>query len=314
MKTAFVFPGQGSQKVGMLRESATQNPLVKSTFNEASEVLGYDLWQLCQEGPEERLNSTEVTQPAILTASVALWRCWQSAEGLTPAMVAGHSLGEYSALVAAGSLDFADAVALVQKRALAMQAAVPQGQGSMAAILGLDDAQVQVACESAAQGQVVSAVNFNAPGQVVIAGHRDAVERAILACKEAGAKRAMALPVSVPSHCTLMFPAADVMAQALAVTQVRDAVIPVVQNVSAEATSDASVIADNLVKQLVSPVLWTDSVRSLAATGCNTLIECGPGRVLGGLVKRIDRQLTCLPLETPEQLQAALMQMKITTT
>lgn len=306
MKTAFVFPGQGSQKLGMLAESAQAFSEVGRTFDEASTVLGYDLWALCQEGPEEKLNSTEVTQPALLTASIALWRCWQAAGGASPDRVAGHSLGEYSALVAAGALEFTDAVALVHKRAQAMQSAVPAGVGSMAAILGLEDEQVLAACEQAAGDQVVTAVNFNAPGQVVIAGHKEAVERAIGACKEAGARRAMALPVSVPSHCALMKPAAETMAQALTDTPIRNAVIPVVQNVSAEATSDASTLADNLVKQLYSPVRWTDSVRALAAAECKSLAECGPGRVLGGLVKRIERGLPCLPLETPEQLQAAL--------
>lgn len=313
MKTAFVFPGQGSQKLGMLAEAASHHPEVRATFDEAAAILGYDLWDLCQNGPEEKLNSTDVTQPALLTASVALWRCWQSAGGGVPDIVAGHSLGEYSALVVAGSLDFSDAVTLVHQRALAMQSAVPPGQGSMAAILGLDDAAVQAACEAAAQGQVVSAVNYNAPGQVVIAGHREAVERAIAGCKAAGAKRAMALPVSVPSHCALMEPAADAIAKVLAVTQVRDASIPVVQNVSAEATLKGSVLADNLVRQLVSPVLWTQSVQALSAAGCSTLVECGPGRVLGGLVKRIDRGLACAPLETPEQLQSALLQVPTTT-
>ncbi|MDX1589631.1 MAG: ACP S-malonyltransferase [Oleiphilaceae bacterium] len=308
MKTAFVFPGQGSQKQGMLSRAAQQYPQVKSTFDEAAAVLGYDLWDLCQNGPEESLNRTDITQPALLTASIALWRCWQAAGGATPEMLAGHSLGEYSALVVAGSLDFTDAVKLVHQRALAMQSAVPQGVGSMAAILGLEDRQVLDACEQSAGDQVVTAVNFNAPGQVVIAGHREAVERAILACKEAGAKRAMALSVSVPSHCALMQPAADTMAQALAGVTLRDAAIPVVQNVSAEATSDASTLADNLVKQLYSPVRWTDSVRALAAADCQGLVECGPGRVLGGLVKRIEKGLPCLPLETPEQMEAALDQ------
>jgi len=306
MKTAFVFPGQGSQKIGMLAEAAERWPLVKTTFEEASDVLGYDLWSLCQNGPEAELNATTVTQPALLAASTALWRCWQQEGGDTPAMLAGHSLGEYSALVAAGSLSFADAVRLVKLRGEAMQTAVPAGEGSMAAILGLDDDRVLTCCEEVAGHQVVTAVNFNAPGQVVIAGHSEAVDRAIAACKEAGAKRAMALPVSVPSHCELMAPAAEVMAQALTEIAISDARIPVVQNVSAEATTLASTLADNLVKQLHSPVRWTDSVRALAAAGCETIYECGPGKVLAGLSKRIERTMPCQPLESPDALMAAL--------
>lgn len=290
----------------MLSDAAEAWPIINKTFAEASNVLGYDLWHLCQKGPAEELNQTMVTQPALLTASVALWRQWFVAGGRSPSFVAGHSLGEYSALVAAESLDFVEAVKLVRLRGELMQQAVPAGEGKMAAILGLDDAEVVAACESAAQGDVVSAVNFNAPGQVVIAGSAAAVDRAIEVCKEQGARKAMPLPVSVPSHCALMKGAAEELAEALNDVRFNDAVIPVVQNVHASAETDADKLKANLLKQLYSPVLWTDSVRKLVSEGVEMAVECGTGKVLAGLIKRIDRSLPVYGIEDPDSLAKAL--------
>ncbi|MBW7470267.1 ACP S-malonyltransferase [Marinobacter sp. F4218] len=308
MKSAFIFPGQGSQSVGMLSAAAEAWPIINRTFAEASNVLGYDLWQVCQKGPAEELNQTTVTQPALLTASVALWRQWLVAGGggSRPDFVAGHSLGEYSALVASESLDFVEAVKLVRLRGELMQEAVPAGEGKMAAILGLEDEDVVAACESAAQGDVVAAVNFNAPGQVVIAGSAAAVERAIEACKEKGARKAMPLPVSVPSHCALMKGAAEELAEALEDVRFNDAVIPVIQNVNAAAETNSDTLKANLLKQLYSPVLWTDSVRTLVNNGVEVAVECGAGKVLAGLVKRIDRGLTVHGIEDPDSLAKAL--------
>ena len=306
MKSAFIFPGQGSQSVGMLATAAGHWPIIEQTFAEASQHLGYDLWHLCQKGPAEELNQTMVTQPALLAASVALWRQWFVAGGVKPDFVAGHRLGEYSALVAAESLDFLDAIELVQLRGELMQSAVPAGQGRMAAILGLEDADVVAACEEAADGEVVSAVNFNAPGQVVIAGAAAAVERAIEACKGKGARKAMPLPVSVPSHCALMEGAARELAAALDDVSFNDAVIPVIQNVNAAAETDAATLKANLVKQLHSPVLWTDSVRTLVGHDVQCAVECGSGKVLAGLIKRIDRNLTVYGIEEPDALAKAL--------
>ncbi|GAB5477026.1 MAG: ACP S-malonyltransferase [Marinobacter nauticus] len=306
MKSAFVFPGQGSQSLGMLSAAAEAWPMITETFDEASNVLGYDLWHLCQHGPAEELNKTMVTQPALLTASVALWRQWCVSDGPRPDFVAGHSLGEYSALVAAESLDFIEAVKLVQLRGELMQDAVPEGQGRMAAILGLEDSDVVSACEESAEGDVVAAVNFNAPGQVVIAGSAAAVERAIEACKAKGARKAMPLPVSVPSHCALMKGAAEQLAEALEDIRFNDAVIPVVQNVNAEPARDAEVLKANLLKQLYSPVLWTNSVRRLSTEGVGVAVECGAGKVLAGLIKRIDRSLPVHGIESPDSLAEAL--------
>ncbi|CCG94913.1 MAG TPA: [acyl-carrier-protein] S-malonyltransferase [Marinobacter hydrocarbonoclasticus] len=306
MKSAFVFPGQGSQSLGMLSAAAEAWPMITETFDEASNVLGYDLWHLCQHGPAEELNKTMVTQPALLTASVALWRQWCVSDGPRPDFVAGHSLGEYSALVAAESLDFIEAVKLVQLRGELMQDAVPEGQGRMAAILGLEDSDVVSACEESAEGDVVAAVNFNAPGQVVIAGSAAAVERAIEACKAKGARKAMPLPVSVPSHCALMKGAAEQLAEALEDIRFNDAVIPVVQNVNAEPARDAEVLKANLLKQLYSPVLWTNSVQRLSTEGVGVAVECGAGKVLAGLIKRIDRSLPVHGIESPDSLAEAL--------
>lgn len=299
---AFIFPGQGSQSIGMLADLAATEPKVAQTFAEASEVLGYDLWQLVQTDPEEQLGQTEVTQPALLAASVAVYRSLQPATG--PAYLAGHSLGEYSALVCAGALSFADAVRLVQLRGQAMQRAVPAGTGAMAAVLGLADEDVAKACASAAAGDVVDPVNFNAPGQVVIAGHTEAVERASKACKEAGAKRVMPLPVSVPSHCSLMKPAAAELADALAEVQLEVPSIPVVHNVNVAVGRDPAEIRSLLCEQLYSPVRWTETIQWLAGQGVSDLYETGPGKVLCGLSKKIDRQLQAQPLHTAAQVAA----------
>lgn len=302
---AFVFPGQGSQSLGMLAEIGAQQPLICETFGEASDALGYDLWALTQQGPEEQLNQTDKTQPAILAASIALWRLWLAEGGKQPAFVAGHSLGEYSALVAAGSIGFAEAIKLVERRGQLMQQAVPTGQGGMAAILGLEDADVLAACAEAANGEVVSAVNFNAPGQVVIAGGAAAVERAIEACKARGAKRAMPLPVSVPSHCALMRPAAEQFAEAVAALAWQAPQIALVQNVSAAVPADLDTLKRDLLAQLYSPVRWVETVQFLAAQGVTELIEPGPGKVLAGLNKRCVKGINTHSLETPDAFAAA---------
>ncbi|TVQ71652.1 MAG: [acyl-carrier-protein] S-malonyltransferase [Oceanospirillales bacterium] len=303
---AFVFPGQGSQQLGMLSDLAATHPVIEETFAEASKALGYDLWNLVQQGPEERLNSTEVTQPALLTASVALWRLWLQQGGAKPSVMAGHSLGEYSALVCAGSLSLAEGVKLVQLRGELMQKAVPAGTGAMAAILGLDDAGVAAACESIAQEQVVAPVNFNCPGQVVIAGEKAAVERAMEACKAAGAKRAIPLAVSVPSHCRLMEPIAQEMAKALAEVELLMPAIPVVQNVTADLSGNLEQLRENLVSQLYHPVLWTDSVNRMVAEGVTMTVECGPGKVLCGLNKKIDKSLEVVSLTDSANFEKAL--------
>lgn len=303
---AFVFPGQGSQTVGMLTELAATYPLVEETYHEASDALGYDLWQLVSQGPAEELNKTWQTQPALLAASVAIYRVWQQQGGEQPALMAGHSLGEYSALVCAGVLNFADAVKLVELRGKLMQEAVPEGTGAMQAIIGLDDAAIRKACEESAQGQVVSPVNFNSPGQVVIAGNKEAVERAGAACKAAGAKRALPLPVSVPSHCALMKPAADKLAVALESITFNAPAVPVINNVDVKAETDAAAIRHALVRQLYSPVRWTESVEAMAAQGVTQLLEMGPGKVLTGLTKRIVDTLTAAAVNDTASLTAAL--------
>lgn len=290
-KIAFVFPGQGSQAVGMLQESEAA---VRDTFSEASAALGYDLWDLCANGPETQLNQTEYTQPALLTASIALYRQALARGMAEPDVVAGHSLGEYSALVAAGTLEFGDAVTLVQKRGQFMQTAVPVGEGGMAAVLGLTDEQVRQACAEAAGEEVVQAANYNAPGQVVIAGSTDAVDRAVEACKAAGAKRAMPLAVSAPFHSALMQPAAENMSEVLETVSFSAPKMPVVQNVDARVHTDPDEIRDNLVAQMCGAVLWTDTVLALKGMDVVHMIECGPGKVLAGLAKRIDRSITTL--------------------
>ena len=292
MNFALVFPGQGSQSVGMLAELADAHPQVKATFQEASDALGYDLWRLIQDGPEDELGKTHITQPAMLTGGVAIWRLWQSQTDIMPAIMAGHSLGEYSALVAAGSLSLNDAVNLVADRGRFMQEAVPSGVGAMAAIIGLDDEQVIAVCKGAADDEVVTAVNFNSPGQVVIAGHAAAVERAVEGAKAAGAKRALMLPVSVPSHCSLMMPAAEQLAVRLAEITITAPVIPVLNNVDVKAESDPAAIRDALKRQLFCPVRWVDTINAIGKHGVSQLVECGPGKVLAGLNKRINKQMT----------------------
>ncbi|WP_407363108.1 ACP S-malonyltransferase [Pseudomonas luteola] len=301
---AFVFPGQGSQSLGMLADIGAQHSQIRDTFAEASDALGYDIWSLVQQGPEERLNQTDKTQPAILTASIALWRLWEARGGVRPSYVAGHSLGEYSALVAASALAFTDAVRLVERRGQLMQEAVPAGEGAMAAILGLEDADIVNACAEAAQGDVVSAVNYNAPGQVVIAGNAAAVMRAVELCKARGAKRAVPLPVSVPSHCELMRPAAERFAEAVNAIQWQQPSIPVVQNVNAGVSADLTALKQNLLAQLYSPVRWVESVQLLADKGVTQLVECGPGKVLAGLNKRCVKGIETYSLDAPDAFAA----------
>ncbi|EKO3443845.1 ACP S-malonyltransferase [Vibrio fluvialis] len=303
-KFAIVFPGQGSQAVGMLAELGEQYDVVKQTFAEASDALGYDLWALVQNGPAEDLNQTFRTQPALLASSVAIWRVWQELGLEQPEVLAGHSLGEYSALVCAGVIDFKAAIKLVELRGQLMQEAVPAGTGAMYAIIGLDDAAIAKACEEAAQGDVVSPVNFNSPGQVVIAGQKDAVERAGALCKEAGAKRALPLPVSVPSHCALMKPAAEKLAVALEALTFNTPQIPVINNVDVVAETDPAKIRDALVRQLHSPVRWTEGVEKMAEQGIEKLIEVGPGKVLTGLTKRIVKTLDAAAVNDIASLEA----------
>lgn len=303
---AMMFPGQGSQALGMLADLAAARPVVTETFAEASEALGEDLWHLAQEGPEETLNRTEWTQPVLLAASVAVYRAWLDAGGAAPVVAAGHSLGEYSALVAAGTLTLPDATRLVNLRGRAMQDAVPEGTGSMAAILGLEDEAVERCCAEAAGDGVVAAANFNAPGQVVIAGDVDAVGRAIDVCRAAGAKRAMALAVSVPSHCALMREAVEPLREALDGTTLSAPAFPVIQNVDARASDDVDAIRSRLLDQLHAPVRWTACVLAMKAAGAARLLECGPGRVLTGMIKRIDRELVAAPIGSVDALDAAL--------
>ncbi|WP_140918556.1 ACP S-malonyltransferase [Limnobaculum xujianqingii] len=303
---AIVFPGQGSQTVGMLAALAEEFPVVQETFAQASEALGYDLWALVQQGPDTELNKTWRTQPALLAASVAIWRVWQQQGGKQPSVLAGHSLGEYSALVCAGVLDFKDAIKLVELRGKLMQDAVPEGTGAMYAIIGLDNEAIAKACEESAQGQVVSPVNFNSPGQVVIAGNKEAVERAGAACKAAGAKRALPLPVSVPSHCALMKPAADKLAEALKSVNFNAPQISVINNVDVKAETDGEAIRNALVRQLYSPVRWTETVEHMATEQVTFLLEMGPGKVLTGLTKRIVDTLSAAAVNDPASLQSAL--------
>lgn len=301
---AFVFPGQGSQALGMLAELAAVQPIVGQTFAEASEVLGYDLWALVQDGPVETLNETDKTQPALLAASVAIWRAYVASGKAMPAMLAGHSLGEYSALVCSGVIDFKDAIKLVELRGQLMQQAVPAGTGAMYAIIGLDNDGIANACIEAAQGEVVSPVNFNSPGQVVIAGQKDAVERAAAACKAAGAKMAVALPVSVPSHCALMKPAADKLALALNDVQFNAPSITVINNVDVASPTVVADIKDALVRQLYCPVRWSETVELMAEKGITQLVECGPGKVLTGLTKRINKSLSAQAVNDVASLAA----------
>ncbi|MDX7999617.1 ACP S-malonyltransferase [Xenorhabdus sp. Reich] len=303
---AMVFPGQGSQSLGMLADLASEFPLVEQTFAEASAVLGYDLWALVQQGSTEELNKTWKTQPALLAASVAIWRVWQEKGGKAPSMMAGHSLGEYSALVCAGVLEFQQAIQLVELRGKLMQEAVSEGQGAMYAIIGLDNESIAKACEESAQGQIVSPVNFNSPGQVVIAGDKDAVERAGAACKAAGAKRALPLAVSVPSHCALMKPAAEKLSAVLQEVVFNQPQFPVVNNVDVKIENSADAIRDALVRQLHNPVRWTESVEYIAGQGIEQLLEIGPGKVLTGLTKRIVDTLSAVAVNDVSSLTVAL--------
>ena len=306
MTIAFVFPGQGSQSLGMLAELAASHSSVQSTFAEASDVLSYDLLQLVHEGPEAELNKTAKTQPALLASSVAIWRIWNELSQNQPVIMAGHSLGEYSALVCSSALSFTDAIQLVADRGAYMQDAVPAGIGSMAAVLGLDDNQIEAVCEQAAQGQIVSAANYNSSGQVVIAGHKEAVERAVELAKVAGAKRSVILPVSVPSHCALMQKAADQFAERLDTVKFEHPNIPVLHNVDATERSDVSEIKLALQGQLYQPVQWVETIQKMLNKGVNTVIECGPGKVLSGLIRRIDRSLNIFPVFDPASLEKAL--------
>jgi [acyl-carrier-protein] S-malonyltransferase len=308
MSIAFLFPGQGSQSVGMMSSLAPLSPCIQETFREASDVLGVDLWRLCQEGPADALNATEITQPAMLTAGVATHRLWRERGGPQAVFMAGHSLGEFSALVAAGCLPFQTAVDLVKFRAQVMQAAVPQGAGAMAAILGLEDTDVEAACAEAAGGEVVEAVNFNSPGQVVIAGHASAVTRAIAAATARGAKKAILLPVSVPAHSSLMLPAAERLRERLAATPLRPAASVDLYGVDVKVHSSAEAMRAALVKQLHTPVYWAATVRTLVAAGATRLIESGPGRVLTGLNRRVERnrEVKILAIEDPKSLEEAL--------
>lgn len=309
---AFVFPGQGSQQVGMLAAAYQTYPIVRDTFEEASHNLGYDLWAVVSAGPQEALNLTETTQPALLTASVALWRAWQQETNISPFIMAGHSLGEFSALVCASTLEFGDAVKLVRQRGEFMQHAVPVGVGAMAAIIGMDDPDIIHICQDVTNNNdgIVSAVNFNSPGQIVIAGHANAVETAIVALKAAGAKRAMLLPVSAPFHTELMKPAGERLAAVLAEIKVSTPRIKVVHNVHAKTESDPERIRELLIAQIYSPVQWTNCVQTIVQTGTMHIVECGPGKVLGGLCRRIDKSLHCYSIEDPESLAATAMELK----
>jgi [acyl-carrier-protein] S-malonyltransferase len=307
-KLAFVFPGQGSQSVGMLHELAQRFPIIEATFAEATNVLGYDLWQLAQIGPDVELNRTEKTQPALLASSVALWRIWQTQHGLKPKLLAGHSLGEYSALVCADALNFADALQLVAERGKLMQQAVPEGIGAMAAIVGLENEHVQKICVENAANEILSPANFNAIGQTVIAGHAQAVKRAVAQATEQGAKMAKLLPISVPSHCALMKPAAEQLAIRLEHISLRTPKIPVVHNKDVNLHSHPDDIRAVLVAQLYSPVRWVETVLLMVAEGMQLAVECGPGKVLSGLGKRISDNLPTLPIYTVEQLLQVLEQ------
>lgn len=305
MSLAFVFPGQGSQSIGMSSALAEKYPVVKNLYIEASTVLGYDLWKLVNEGPEEELNSTANTQPALLTASVAVWNVWQEINGPAPVLMAGHSLGEYTALVCSGVITFSDAVKLVADRGKFMQSAVPEGTGAMAAILGLADDRVIEICKECAGDEIVSAANFNTPGQVVIAGNTKAVKRAVEAASKAGAKKSVILPVSVPSHCALMREAAEHLSERINKIKFKSPQIPVIHNVDVNRKSDSDSIKQALILQLYSPVRWVETVESMIRSGISTIAECGPGKILSGLIKRIDKQIEIWPMYDPVTIEKA---------
>lgn len=306
-KFGFVFPGQGSQKAGMLAELSQQHSGILDTFAEASDALGQDLWQIVQNNPDGLLDQTHITQPALLAASVAIWRVWLQRQGTLPEMMAGHSLGEYSALVCADVIDLSDAIRLVHQRGFFMQEAVPAGTGAMAAIIGMDDLKIDEICRAVAGAGIVSAANFNSPGQTVIAGDKVSVEKAMSALKEAGAKRALPLNVSVPSHCALMKPAADRLAGQLAAVEFRRPSIPVVQNINGRAVREPGEMRENLLKQLYMPVQWVDSIYCMRDFGIGKVVECGPGKVLGGLIKRIQPEIEAYSTEAPEAFDEAFI-------
>jgi [acyl-carrier-protein] S-malonyltransferase len=307
-KLAFVFPGQGSQKIGMFSDLSERHQVIIDTFEISSQVLGYDLWDMVQLGTQEQINLTEITQPLLLTSSIALWRLWKEQGGIDPSYLAGHSLGEWSALVCADVLEFSDAVEIVKQRGAFMQSAVPVGEGAMAAVLGLDDLTITNVCQDAENeiGGEVSAVNFNAPGQVVIAGSSLAVQRAIDLCKGAGAKRALPLPVSAPFHTKMMKPAAEGLRDLVETTEFRTPKIPVIHNVHAKQEQNIETIKSLMLEQIYSPVLWVRCISKLRDLGAKTFIECGPGRVLGGLNKRIDRDLVSVSLESLANFEDAI--------
>jgi len=306
MSLAFVFPGQGSQSVGMMKAFYDEYEIARTLFSQASDALGYDLWAIVSEGEATELNNTAITQPAMLTAGYISWCIWNERQGKKPDVVAGHSLGEYTALVCTEALQFTDAVKLVAERGKLMQSAVAEGEGAMAAILGLEDDKVIQACEQAANGEVVEAVNFNSPGQVVIAGQKTAVQRAIEKLKETGAKRALLLPVSVPSHCKLMIPAAEQLAQTLSTIEIKSPSIPVIHNVDVATHDNADEIKTLLTQQLHNPVRWVETINSMTSQGVDTIIECGPGKVLTGLCKRIDKDINGLAVFDNDSLAKAL--------
>ncbi len=306
MSLAFVFPGQGSQSIGMLNSLAEAYSQVKDTYAQASDVLGYDLFAIVNNGPAEKLNSTDVTQPAMLTAGVATWGIWNDKGGQQPKIMAGHSLGEYSALVCAGAIEFVDAIKLVSSRGQYMQEAVPAGTGAMAAVLGLDDDAVRAVCVEAAAGDIVEAVNFNSKGQVVVAGSKEAVERATVIAKDKGAKRAVILPVSVPSHCQLMKPAADKLAKDLKQIKIKQPSIEIINNVDVKIESNPDAIRDALVRQLYQPVRWVEIIQAMAGKNIKSIIECGPGKILTGLNKRIDKSILHAAIVDADSMNKAL--------
>ncbi len=308
-KFGFVFPGQGSQKLGMLSDLAARSPVIQATFQEASEVLQQDLWEICQQDSGNTLDQTHITQPVLLAASVAVWRLWAELTPVKPRILAGHSLGEYSALVCAEAINFADAISVVNHRGQFMQSAVPAGQGKMAAIVGLENYQIDEICDEAEELGVVSAANINSPGQAVIAGETIAVDKAIELCKEAGAKRALPLNVSVPSHCALMKPAAEKLEEELASIEISSPAIAVVQNVNGEICEEPEQIKQNLVKQLYAPVLWVDCVQLIHKAGVNKVVECGPGKVLSGLIRRIESDIQCFGSDDSASLDSAIAEM-----
>lgn len=309
MKTVFMFPGQGSQSIGMMSELIAEYDEAKQVFEEASNAIDRDLLKIAQEGPEELINSTEITQPIVMTASVAMWRVWQANTDVKPDFVCGHSLGEYTALVASGVFELADAVRLVNIRGRLMQEAVPMGEGAMAALLGLDDEAVVAVCEEAAQGQVVSAANFNSPGQVVISGATEALERAMTLAKEKGARRAAMLPVSVPCHCDLLKPAGQALAEEMEKITFGELSIPIVQNATAKHVSDMAVLKENLLSHLHGPVLWSQSIQELVNMGAGRFVECGPGKVLAGLNKRINKEVQTLNMNDTASMQNVLAEL-----